>query len=67
MIVGGSEDTARAVLDPSRLRKEVLAFLQKEGTSLAVVILHVGDSPYEEFVVEPGSVPGRAGTLAGIV
>jgi len=52
LIVGGTNDTAQAVLDPDRFKKEIQAFSEFTETCVSVVIFQIGDSPYEEFVVD---------------
>ena len=52
LIVGGANGTAKAVLDHDRFKKELQAFSEFAETCVSVVIFQIGDSPYEEFVVD---------------
>jgi hypothetical protein len=50
-VVGVSGDPMKTVLDPARIEKEIHAFSDCGGSRLRAIIVQVGDSPYEEFIV----------------
>jgi hypothetical protein len=57
LIVGGTNGSEQAILDPDKIKKELQAFSELTQTCVSAVIFQIGDSPYEEFVVD--SVPSR--------
>ena len=58
LIVGGTNGSGQAVLDPDKLKKELEAFSESAETCVTAVIFQIGDSLYDEFVVD--SVPSPA-------
>ena len=55
LIVGGRNGSEHAVLAPDKLKKEFQAFSQSAETRVTALIFQIGDSEYEELVVD--SIP----------
>lgn len=66
LIVGGANAAEQAMLDPDKLKKELEAFSESAETSVSVVIFQIGDSPYEEFVVESVVSPALGDLLQSL-
>jgi hypothetical protein len=52
LIVGGGLDNSQAVLDPVQLWKELRGLSEGTETCVSALIFQVGDSPYDEFVID---------------
>jgi hypothetical protein len=52
LIVGGTNGSEQAILDPDALKKELQAFSESAETRVTAVIFQIGDSEYEEFIVD---------------
>jgi hypothetical protein len=65
LIVGGN-DTARAVVDPEQLKRELKAFSEFRDNCLSAVIYQTCDMSYDEFVVD-SVVPPAAQELLQVL
>lgn len=50
---GGNSELLNIAPDRAKVRMELEAFSESRQSCLAAILLQVGDSPYEEFVVSP--------------
>ena len=54
------------MLDPDKFKKELQAFSESAETYVSVVIFQIGDSEYEEFVVDSTPDATRRDLLQGL-